>query len=139
MATCQIQNNEIISPEVVELNVSGRIHNRFHVDLLLPADENPLPSQIVENNQVPIEMVDGEEEYYIDEVIRCRTNGGERQALVKWTGIPDPEWTSLNNIQDTIALDAWESIWGSADTNNGPSDKKKKKTKKINDKKKKNN
>ncbi|KAI0997403.1 hypothetical protein K3495_g10782 [Podosphaera aphanis] len=39
----------IISPEVVELKITGKIHNRFHVDMLLPADDNPLPSQQIED------------------------------------------------------------------------------------------
>ncbi|KAI0992208.1 hypothetical protein K3495_g15978 [Podosphaera aphanis] len=92
----------IISPEVVELNVTGKIHNRFHVDLLLPADNNPLPSQIIEDqNPGPIANINdsGDDEYFVDEILRCRTWRGERQALVKWSGYPKPEWTSLTNIQ----------------------------------------
>ena len=100
---------KLISPEVVQLDIPGRIYNRFHVDLLLPAEENPLPSQTIEDeNPGPITGDDGEEEYQIDEVLRCRTRKGERQALVKWTGMAQPEWTSLINLQDAVALDDWE-------------------------------
>ncbi|KAI0998363.1 hypothetical protein K3495_g9834 [Podosphaera aphanis] len=35
------QVTKVISPEMVELNVNGKIFNHFHVDLLLTADENP--------------------------------------------------------------------------------------------------
>ncbi|KAI0997400.1 hypothetical protein K3495_g10786 [Podosphaera aphanis] len=115
---------KVISPEVVKLNVAGKIHNRFHVDLLLPVDDKPLPSQVIDDNEpVPISNVDGEEEYYIDEVIRCRTWKGERQAC-KWVGLNEPEWTSLSNIQDAVALDRWENKWGSVESNNGPSKNK---------------
>lgn len=81
-----------MSLKVVEWNVPGKIHNRFHVHLLLPADENPLPSQIVEYNE-PVTILDdeGEEEFFIDEVIGCGTRKEERQALVKWTNIAQPE------------------------------------------------
>ncbi|KAI1006567.1 hypothetical protein K3495_g1650 [Podosphaera aphanis] len=111
---------KVISPEVVELNVTGKIHNRFHVDLLLPADENQLPSQRVYAEPAPVANIDGAQEFYIDEIIRCRAWHGERQALVKWTGNPKLEWTPLTNLQDTVALDQWEEKWGSAELNNGP-------------------
>ncbi|KAI0991004.1 hypothetical protein K3495_g17183, partial [Podosphaera aphanis] len=113
----------IISPDVVELNVLGKIHNRFHVDLLLPADNNPLPSQKIEDEEpgpVASSNEPGEDEYLVDEILRCRTWRGERQALVKWSGYPKPEWTSLTNIQETEALDRWENKWGSAESCNGP-------------------
>lgn len=60
---------KVISPEVVELNVKGKIYNRFHVDLLLPADENPLPSQAIDVEPAPVANSDGEEEFFIDEVV----------------------------------------------------------------------
>lgn len=37
----------VISPDVVELNVQGNIHKRFHVDMILPANENLLPLQVI--------------------------------------------------------------------------------------------
>ena len=98
--------------------------------MLLPANENPLPSQTLEDNDPgPIITTENEEEFFIDEIIRCRTHKGERQALVKWTGNPMPEWTSLINLQDAAALDKWEEIWGSALHNNGPTTKIKRKIK----------
>lgn len=109
------QVTRVISPEVVELNVSGKFHNQFHVDMLLPADKNPLPSQKIEDKDPGPILVNDEEEYYIDEIIRCRTWKGELQALVKWTGNPNLEWTSLDNLQETAALDKWESQRGSAE------------------------
>lgn len=111
---------KVISPEVVKLNISGKIHNRFHESLLLPVEENPLPSQKVANEEPAHLRFDGDEEYYIDEIIRCRTWKGERQALVEWTGNLTIEWTSLSNLQDAVALNNWEAKWGSAELNNEP-------------------
>ena len=53
---------KLILLEVVQLNIPGKIHNWFHVDLLLPADENPLQLQNLEDkNPGPIIDVDGKE------------------------------------------------------------------------------
>lgn len=60
---------KVISPEVVELNIIGKIHNRFHVSLLLPANDNPLPSQQIEDqNPGPAINSDNpeDEEYYVE-------------------------------------------------------------------------
>ncbi|KAI0995138.1 hypothetical protein K3495_g13043 [Podosphaera aphanis] len=122
----------IISPEVVELNITGKIHNRFHVDMLLPADDNPLPSQQIEDqNPGPVIQSEdsNEDEYAVDKILQCKTWKGERQALVKWSGYPKPEWTSLVNVQETEALDKWEEIWGSAESCNGPPTKKRRRAK----------
>ena len=95
--------------------------------MLLPVEENLLPSQKLEDeNPGLITGDDGEEEYQIDEVLRCRTKNGERKALVKWTVMAQPEWTSLINLQGAAALDVWEKKWGPAETNNGPASRKEK-------------
>lgn len=84
------------------------------MELLLPANENPLPSPKDENRGPGPIKVDGEDEYYRDEIIRCRTWRGKQQAIVKWSGIPVAECTQLDKLQDTIALDKWELLQGSA-------------------------
>lgn len=67
-----------VPPEVVELNDHGEIHNKFHVDMLLPANENPVPLQILEDKDLgPIIGFDGDEEYFIDQIIRLRKWKGE--------------------------------------------------------------
>lgn len=93
------------------------------MSLLPPVENNPLLLQQIEDqNPVPAINNDNpeDEEYYVDDILRCRTCKGERQALVKWTGYTKPEWTSFSNIQETDALDRWEKKWGSAESCNGP-------------------
>ncbi|KAI0998830.1 hypothetical protein K3495_g9367 [Podosphaera aphanis] len=100
--------DKIVTREVVELDVAGKIYNHFRVDLLLPADNNPLPSQVIEDKTPgPVENLNdpGEDGYAVDEILRCRTWKGERQAFIKWSGHGRPEWTSLASLQETEALD----------------------------------
>ncbi|KAI0996319.1 hypothetical protein K3495_g11861 [Podosphaera aphanis] len=82
--------------------------------------------QIEDRNPGPVanKEHENEDKYLVDKVLRCRMWKGERQAFVKWSGYPKPEWTSLTNLQDTAALDEWELKWGSAESNNRPPAKK---------------
>jgi hypothetical protein len=65
-----------------------KINNVFHVDLLTPYHETnaygPQPTQ------PPPILIDGEEEYEVEELINDRYNGRrrKRQYLVKWKGYP---------------------------------------------------
>jgi Chromo (CHRromatin Organisation MOdifier) domain len=56
-----------------------RVHPVFHVSLLKPYSGVPTnpPSPIV---------VDGEEEYVVQKIIRHRKPKGRRQYLVRWEG-----------------------------------------------------
>jgi hypothetical protein len=63
---------------------------------------------------------DGEEEYFVEEILCIRTRRGRREAFVKWTGWVVPKWTDVDNVRDVEALDDWEARWGPINTNNGP-------------------
>jgi len=68
-----------------------KIHNVFHVDLLIPHHETEAYG--VTYPQPPPELIDGEEEYEVEEIIDDRYNCRKRkkQYLVKWVGYPPSE------------------------------------------------
>ncbi|KAJ5874466.1 uncharacterized protein N7529_002896 [Penicillium soppii] len=81
---------EVPSSHTVRLGVPTGIHPVFHVDLIRPAADDPLPSQIVDDPQPPPLEIDGELEYDVEEILAARTKrvgrGSRREVLVRWTG-----------------------------------------------------
>jgi hypothetical protein len=75
-----------------------------------------LASQRNDDYQPPAELIDGEEEYYVDEILEERTKrigrGFRKEYLVKWTGYAEPTWEPVANLQDSLALEAWASRRG---------------------------
>ena len=67
-----------------------KIHNVFHVSLLKPCEQS------VEGNVSPPPpiVVDGEEEFEVEEISDSRVRHGKLQYLIKWRGYPDTdnEW-----------------------------------------------
>jgi len=104
---------EKIGSHAYRLNTPNTIHNVFHTALLRPAATDPFPSQQKDDYQPPAEMIDGNEEYVVERILdeRFRRWGrGERhEFLVKYVGWQEPEWNDAVNMEDTIALDDWES------------------------------
>jgi hypothetical protein len=86
---------QIISPHVYKLDLpaSMRIHPVFHVSLLLPVADDPLPGQVHEPPP-PVE-VDGLEEWHVEDILDSRWErrgrGGPRlKYTVKWAGYDQP-------------------------------------------------
>jgi hypothetical protein len=102
---------KVVSPYAYELELPPvmRIHPVFHVSLLKPAVQDPLPSQRPEPPP-PVE-VDGLEEWEVEEVIDSRYDRrgrGGRPRLkytVKWVGYDEPTEIPadyLENAQEAI-------------------------------------
>jgi reverse transcriptase-like protein/integrase-like protein len=96
-----------------QLDVPGRIHPVFHVDLLRPAAANPLPSQKTEDSREGPVLVDGHEEWRVerilDEKLVGRGKRRSRKLLVKWVSYTTPTWEPVDNLKDTEAFQNWES------------------------------
>ena len=90
-----------LSPVIYRLQLpeTMKINNVFHVNLLTPYYEtNAYGPQPI---QPPPELIDGEEEYEVEDIIDDRYNWSKRkrQYLVKWVGYPASE-NSWVNEQD---------------------------------------
>ena len=83
-----------------------KIHDVFHTDLLTPYRETELHRPNF--TKPPPDLIDGEEEYEIEEVLQSRRHGRGRkiQYFVKWQGYPDSEnqWVDWDDLHADEAL-----------------------------------
>lgn len=104
---------EKVSPYAYRLNTPGDIHPVFHVDKLRPATENPFPSQRNDDYQPPGELIDGEVEWEVEDIVDQKDKrvgrGWRRMYEVKWVGYRRTTWEPLSIVEDTAALDRWEA------------------------------
>ena len=88
----------------IQLPPSMKIRNVFHVDLLIPYKETDAygPSY----SSPPPELIDGEEEFEIEEILNDRIHRCKQQYLVKWLGYPSSEnsWEDEKDLQHAGAL-----------------------------------
>jgi len=75
-----------------------RIHNVFHVDLLLPYKE--MEAYGPAYTRPPSDLIDGEEEYEIESIRDTRKQRRRTQYLVHWKGYPssDDSWVDEREI-----------------------------------------
>ena len=82
----------------LKLPTSLKIHDVFHVDLLTPYHKTNKHG--ANYTQPPPELVDGEEEYQVEEIIGEHTHRQKKQYLVKWLGFPVSEnsWVDAKDL-----------------------------------------
>lgn len=102
---------EKIGSHAYRLDTPPGIHPVFHVSLLRPAASDPFPSQEQTDWQPPAMLVDGNEEFRVEEILDERFRrwgrGHRHEYLVKWSGYQTPTWEPARNFEGTVALDAW--------------------------------
>jgi len=87
-----------IGTHAYELDIPATIqkHGTFPVSLLHAAADDPLLGQV---NPPPLPViVEGEEEWEVEEILNSRRTRGRLQYLVKWRGFTDPTWEPEENL-----------------------------------------
>jgi hypothetical protein len=93
----------------LDLPASIRIHNVFHVDLLLPYKETEEYGQAY--TRPPPDLIEGEEEYVVESLCDTRMRGRQRQYLMHWEGYPvsDDSWVSQKDLHTPELIEAFHS------------------------------
>jgi hypothetical protein len=98
-----------ISPVTYRLQLPPtlKIHDVFHVDLLTPYHETEEHGQ--NYIQPPPELIDGEEEYQVEEIIDERMHRRKKQYLIKWLGYPVSEnsWIDARDLHADELLEEY--------------------------------
>ena len=100
---------EIISSYSYRLDTPPGIHNVFHASLLKRAAADPFPNQRQDNSRPPVFIMDGEEEWEVERILRRRTKGRQRQVLVKWKRYLTPTWKPTETLANTEVYHVFES------------------------------
>ena len=82
----------------LKLPVTWRIHNVFHASLLTPYKETPTNGQ---RYQEPVpELVDGQPEWEVEQILGARRRRNQLQYLVRWKGFSEAHdsWEPLTHI-----------------------------------------
>ena len=82
---------EVLGPVTYRLKLPAtwRIHNVFHAILLKPYQENKVYGENFATP--PPDIVDGEEVYQVETILKHRRRGRGCQDLIKWEGYPITE------------------------------------------------
>ena len=81
----------------------------FHASFLKRAAVDPFPNQRQDNLRPPAIIVDREEEWEVERILRKRVKGRQRQVLVKWKGYLTPTWEPAAALVDTEAYLIFEA------------------------------
>jgi hypothetical protein len=87
----------------LDLPRTMKVHPVFHVSLLEPAANDPMPGQ--QREPPPPVVVDGEDEYHVEEILDSKMVRRRLRYLVKWTGYDQPDWEPAENVNGLAAVD----------------------------------
>ena len=81
----------------------------FHANLLKHTAADPFPNQRQDNSRPPTILIDGEEEWEVERILRKRAKGRQRQVLVKWKRYLTPTWEPTEALANTEAYHVFEA------------------------------
>jgi hypothetical protein len=89
----------------LELPESMKIHPIFHVSLLRPVQENELEGRV--QGKPPAVIVEGEEEWEVERIVRAKRKKGILKWEVEWKGYGEEDntwepWENLKNSKESI-------------------------------------
>lgn len=95
-----------VNSHAYELDIPGKIHKVFHVDLLRAVPQDPLPSQLIDKDNGQPVLLDGQEAWLVERILDY--NNKEKKAQVKWVDYKTPTWEPLANMRHTDAWKHWQ-------------------------------
>ena len=95
----------VIGTHAYELDIPNAIqkHRTFTVSLLHAAADDPIPGQVIPP-PLPV-IVEGKEEWEVEEVLDSRRIRGRLQYLVKWRGFVAPTWEPEESLAEAQPVD----------------------------------
>jgi transposase InsO family protein len=89
----------------LDLPESMRIHPVFHVSLLRPVMENEIEGRT--QGEPPAVIVEGEEEFEVEKIVRAKREKGVLKWEVKWKGYGEEDntwepWENLKNSKESL-------------------------------------
>jgi hypothetical protein len=87
----------------LELPSTMDVHPVFHVSLLEPVYNDPLPGQLPPPPE-PI-IVEGEPEYEVEDILDSRIFRRQLQYLIKWRGWDILTWEQATEVNKLKAID----------------------------------
>jgi hypothetical protein len=105
-----IEKHAEFSTYTLDLPNQPNIFPVFHASEIEPFienDDDKFPSR--KNNEPPPVVVDGEQEYFVDEILDERRRGRGHQDLVRFTGYgPESDlWLPGREVTNCATLDRW--------------------------------
>src|SRR5713101_1146094 len=93
----------------IKLPPSMKIHNVFHIDLLIPYSKTEAYGESF--SQPPPELIDGNKEYEVEDIITDCTKRQKKQFLVKWKGYlaSKNSWVDLKDLNAPELLQEYQS------------------------------
>ena len=100
---------EVISSHSYRLDTPPGIHNVFYASILKCAAADPFPNQRQDDLWPPVIIVNREEEWEVERILRRCAKGRQRQVLVKWKGYLTSTWEPTEALANTEAYHVFEA------------------------------